>query len=75
MKVINSYELPQEFFSFKDTQYFPIVREILYEVKTKGDIAIKHYTNEFDKVKLDSFVVTEEEIKSSYSEINKELIP
>ncbi len=35
MKVINSYELTQDFFSFKDTQYFPIVREILNEVKTK----------------------------------------
>jgi len=45
--------------SFKDVE--PLVEEVFQEVQAKGDQALIDYTLKFDKVKLDSFTVSEEE--------------
>ena len=45
--------------SFKDLE--PLVEEVFHEVQAKGDQALIDYTLKFDKVKLDSFTVSEEE--------------
>ena len=45
--------------SFKDLK--PLVEEVFQEVQAKGDQALIDYTLKFDKVKLDSFTVSEEE--------------
>lgn len=49
------------------------VYEIFNEVKTKGDVAIKKYTNLFDGVNLDDLVVSPEEIKEAEKSITDEL--
>lgn len=49
------------------------VNEIFHEVQTKGDQAIIKYTNLFDGVALDDFVVTEEEIQEAKSQVSAEL--
>ncbi|MEZ4841111.1 MAG: histidinol dehydrogenase [Flavobacteriaceae bacterium] len=49
------------------------VYEIFNEVKTKGDVAIKKYTNLFDGVNLDNLVVNPEEIKEAEKSITDEL--
>ncbi|MCB0459521.1 MAG: histidinol dehydrogenase [Flavobacteriaceae bacterium] len=49
------------------------VYEIFNEVKTKGDVAIKKYTNLFDGVNLDNLVVSSEEIKEAEKSITDEL--
>ena len=38
------------------------VSEIINEVRMKKDEALKKYTYQFDKIKVDTFKVTEEEI-------------
>ena len=48
-----------------------IVNKIIDEVKNKGDAAIKYYTKKFDKVKLDKFLITKDEIKKSYELVDK----
>ena len=45
--------------SFKDLE--PMVEEVFQEVQAKGDQALVDYTLKFDKVKLDSFTVSEVE--------------
>ena len=45
--------------SFKDLE--PLVEEVFQEVQAKGDQALVDYTLKFDKVKLDSFTVSEVE--------------
>ena len=45
--------------SFKDLE--PLVEEVFQEVQAKGDQALIDYTLKFDKVKLDSFTVSEVE--------------
>ncbi len=49
------------------------VNEIFHEVQVKGDQAIIKYTNLFDGVALDDFVVTEEEIQEAKYQVSDEL--
>jgi len=51
-----------------------IVKEIIDDVRGKGDEAVKSYTWKFDKVKLDKLMVTEEDIRQAYNSVSKETI-
>lgn len=48
--------------TFDNTSLFDTVQTILDEIKIHGDVAVKRYTETFDKVRLDIFEVTKEEI-------------
>ncbi|MBI2721735.1 MAG: histidinol dehydrogenase [Bacteroidetes bacterium] len=49
------------------------VEQILRDVKKSGDSALKKYSLKFDKIKLDSFLVTTKEISEAKNLISKEL--
>ncbi len=51
-----------------------IVSKIIENVKRNGDGAISFYTEKFDKIKLDSFIVTKKEIRLAYNNVDKETI-
>jgi len=51
-----------------------IVNKIIEKVKSKGDAAVRHYTKKFDKINLNSFEVTNQEVKQAYKQVNKETI-
>ena len=57
-------------------QYEASVRGILDEVKEKGDEAVFAYTEKFDKAKVDAstILVTEEEIKEAYAQVEDSLL-
>lgn len=52
------------------------VREILQTVRRKGDGALLHYTEEFDRVALDwdDLRVSGSELDAAYQQVNKELL-
>jgi histidinol dehydrogenase len=50
------------------------VFEILNQVKTNGDEALKSYTSKFDGVELEKFNVTQDEIANGYKKISTDLI-
>lgn len=50
------------------------ISEILFNVKTNGDDALKEYTEKFDKVSLDDFKVSNDEIKEAYNNLDNDLI-
>jgi histidinol dehydrogenase len=50
-----------------------IVSEVFLEVKQQGDSAIKRYTKQFDKVELNSFLVTQDEIDTASKLVSKDL--
>lgn len=50
------------------------VQAIIDDVRTNGDIALKKYTEQFDKVAIDDFLVSKEEIDAAYRDINDELL-
>lgn len=51
-----------------------VVQEIIEKVKEQGDDALYYYAEKFDKVKLDSLVVTKEEIEEGKSKVDKEFL-
>ena len=53
--------------------FFENVSTILKNVKANGDVAVLEYEEQFDKVKLASLVVTEEEMKEAESQVPIEL--
>lgn len=47
------------------------VRPIVVDVAERGDQAVRDYTQRFDKVELESFKVTKEEVQAAYSKVNQ----
>jgi histidinol dehydrogenase len=51
-----------------------IVRQIVNDVRRRGDAAVREYTEKFDGVKLSSLEVDKAQIDRAYREIDKELL-
>ena len=51
-----------------------VVEEIINDVKINGDDAVKKYTQKFDNVTLDDFMVTQSEIDEAYKNVNRQLL-
>ena len=49
------------------------VKAIFKEIQTKGDTAVAKYTSLFDGIKLDNFLVSENEIKEAENQVSTEL--
>ncbi len=54
-----------------DEDIILIVSEILKNIKNSKDSSLKEYTKKFDKVSIESFKVTEAEIKESYKNLEE----
>jgi len=60
--------------NFKDDpEIFNSVKEIIENVRNKGDEALSHYNEKFGGIAMDSFRVPEEDIEKAYLEISNEL--
>ncbi len=59
--------------SGQDQAQESIVVNILQEIKTQGDLALKKYTEKFDQVKLSTFKVTPEEMEYAVSKVSEDL--
>ena len=51
-----------------------VVRQIIAEVRDKGDKALFSYTRELDKVELTSLEVTRNEISAAYEKVDEKLV-
>lgn len=51
-----------------------VVSGVINDVKQNGDISLKIYTEKFDNVEIEKFRVTRDEIKRSYSNVDKKVI-
>ena len=54
------------------TDVGPVVAEILADVQKNGDEALLRYTERFDGAKLDSLLVTQEEVDAAYESVSEE---
>jgi histidinol dehydrogenase len=73
MKRILSSELPPAFFDVSEGEEPGIVRQIIDDVRARGDQALRMYTKKFDKVEVDSFRVQPPEILEARRTLDKEL--
>ena len=76
MKYTNMVELKNELsrsqFSHDDVN--AIVKDILDDVKLRGDQALYDYNKKFDNVSFSSLQVTEKEIEDAFNRLDKELL-
>jgi histidinol dehydrogenase len=69
-KLALSREVPKEVFGEREQA----VRQIIDEVRRRGDAALFSYTKKFDGAELSSLEVDKEQIASAYREVGKELV-
>jgi histidinol dehydrogenase len=50
------------------------VRKIIFDVKKNGDKAVKSYNKKFDKIIIDNFEVSKEEIADAYTKVDSDVI-
>ncbi|WP_160722577.1 histidinol dehydrogenase [Bacillus sp. USDA818B3_A] len=56
------------------SEQLAVVKEIISAIRTRGDEALKEFTEKFDRVQLSSFSVTEGELEAAYQEVDQEYI-
>jgi histidinol dehydrogenase len=80
LKIVKGFKLAEEVLSrrtsteFYDNSLEPQVREIIDEVRSGGDAALFGLTLKLDRARLSSLEVSQEQIKSAYKQVDKELI-
>jgi len=80
LRIIKGFKLAKAALSrhtsteFYDSDLEPKVRQIVDEVRRRGDAALFNYTRKFDGVKLPSLEVNKKQIASAYQQVDKELI-
>ena len=70
--VLSRRDPAQEMFEVDDREQ--TVRQIIDEVRRRGDAALIEYTEKFDGVKLTSLEVSKEKISAAYREVDAELV-
>jgi histidinol dehydrogenase len=58
---------------FDHSQLEKIVGDVLDDIKANGDAAVKKYSAKFDKIDIDSFLVSKEEIAEAHNAIDATL--
>ncbi len=56
------------------SEQLAIVKNIITDIRNRGDEALRMYTEKFDHVNLTSFSVTEKEIEAAYREVDEQYI-
>jgi histidinol dehydrogenase len=80
LKIIEGFEAAKAALSRRTSAEFygsdlePKVRQIVNEVRHRGDAALFDFTLKIDRVKLSSLEVSKKQIKSAYQEVNEELV-
>jgi histidinol dehydrogenase len=80
LKIIEGFELAKAALSrqpgaeFYQSDLEPKVKQIIDEVRRRGDAALYDYTLKFDRVKLSSLEVNKEQVKSAYQQVDEELV-
>jgi histidinol dehydrogenase len=80
LKIVRGFKLAEEVLSrHTSTEFYynslePLVKDIIDEVRGGGDAALFALTLKFDRAKLGSLEVSQEQIKSAYEQVDKELV-
>jgi histidinol dehydrogenase len=56
------------------TEQVAVVKKIISDIRSAGDEALRAYTEKFDRVRLESFTVTVNEINEAYGQVDSEFI-
>ncbi len=72
MKVVKT--VPKSFYEAKAFEEMDVVKNVITQVRKRGDEAVKEYTKKFDSLELDSFEVTKDDIKRAYKAVDGKVV-
>jgi len=72
VKIVDYKKIDQKFFEYLDDAERETVRNIIKDVKEKGDSALRYYTAKFDGVESESFRIDDSEIEKAVRGIDPE---
>jgi histidinol dehydrogenase len=56
------------------SEQLDVVKKVIAAIRTRGDDALREFTEKFDRVNLSSFSVTEQEIEAAYDQVDERFI-
>lgn len=71
MQILNFKDLDEAFFNKIEYNDNQSVKDIIEDVKANKDEALRKYTNQFDKIDLEEFQVSFEQIENAYKNVDK----
>ena len=74
MQIVDYENLNNEFFNKIEFEAIFAVGEIARDVRQNGDSAIRKYTQQYDGQDLEAFLISPDEIKNAYSQVDAETI-
>jgi len=74
MQIINYENITNNFFEKIEFEAISAVEEIVKDVKSNGDEAVKKYIKQFDNEELESFLVSQDEILEAYKNVDEATI-
>jgi len=74
MKIVNNSDLDDIFFSYQEIPEISAVQDILNDIKTNGDSAVKKYTANYDHVEISELKIDIAEIKNAYRQVDRSVI-
>jgi len=73
MQIIKYTEITEDFYKYQEFEGINSVSEIISDVKSKGDAAIKEYSQKFGDGIIGSLEVTREEIEEAFNRTHPEI--
>jgi histidinol dehydrogenase len=70
MKIINAERLTKKYYDYLELGEIEVVGQILSEVKKDGDKAVRKYTQKFDNLNLKSTLISKQQIKDAYAQVD-----
>ncbi len=74
MKIIDFNEVKSDFFDKIEFENIQSVAEIISDVRRNGDFAVKKYAEKFDNCHCDNFLLSADDIKNAYNNVERETI-
>jgi len=71
MRIIRSNDLPNGFFAYRELENVASVKEIIEDVKLRGDQAVLAYTETFDGVTMGSLRYPQEMVAEAYEQVDE----
>ncbi|MEL6822584.1 MAG: histidinol dehydrogenase, partial [Calditrichota bacterium] len=71
MRIIRSNDLPNGFFIYRELENVASVKEIIEDVKLRGDQAVLGYTETYDGVTMSSLRYPQEMVAEAYEQVDE----
>ena len=66
--------VPDSFYEGRPFEEIDVVKDVIANVRSRGDEAVREYTKKFDQLDLKSYEVTKEDIKKAYESVDEKVI-